>query len=97
MGEGGRPTVIRMTFMTTKVMDAKSLNFMETNIFNVLHCNIFQFIKFTEAYVYPIFEWRLSLQSFTEILPASFIYVSERGEGKLNNFTMFHINIINLY
>ena len=67
------------------------------NKHNVLHCNIFQFIKFTEAYVYPIFEWRLSLQSFTEILPASFIYVSERGERKLNNFTMFHINIINLY
>ena len=30
-GKEGRPTVIRMTFMTTKVMDAKSLNFMETN------------------------------------------------------------------
>ena len=28
---GGRPPVIRMTFMTSEVMDAKSLNFMETN------------------------------------------------------------------
>ena len=28
---GGRPSVIRMTFMTSEVMDAKSLNFMETN------------------------------------------------------------------
>ena len=30
-GREGRPTVIRMTFMTTEVMDAKSLDFMETN------------------------------------------------------------------
>ena len=30
-GRKGRPTVIRMTFMTTEVMDAKSLDFMETN------------------------------------------------------------------
>ena len=29
---GGRPPVIKMTFMTSGVMDAKSLNFMETNI-----------------------------------------------------------------
>ena len=28
---GGRPSVNKMTFMTSEVMDAKSLNFMETN------------------------------------------------------------------
>ena len=67
--------------MTSEVIDEKSYRELYGNKYNVLHCNIFQFIKFTEAYVYPIFEWRLSLQSFTKILPASFIYVS--GENKI--------------